>query len=271
MNRLTLSPWSTIALTCVTVCLTACADTEDVATTQMPLVVDASGLTQCTTNLGYTVTLTEAQLMIEDVELMVGGEPHMLSWVERVSELLVPTAYAHPEHMLGGEVAGGLQARVMVDWLRAHGAELGVLDLQVDRFASANFRFARATAVDSVGNDEPLFGHTALLAGTATRDGRATAFTILIDSPLDRRLVGAPFQVDVLHDDPRSIGFQLLTVDPSEGDTLFDDVDFAALDARDDQPMALHEATDDVAVRDAYYAVRRSFQTHDHFRFDVLR
>lgn len=210
-------------------------------------------------------------MVVEDVDLMFGGAPHTVSWMERVSDLLVPTAYAHPEHMLGGSVGGSLEGRFVIDWLRPERAELGFMNLEVRSFASANFHFARASEQDGFRASDALWGHTARLSGTAMREGDAIAFTITLDAPLDRQLIGAPFEVDVIKNDPRRIGIQLLAVDPLEGDTLFDDVDFGALDARSVEQVALREDTNDAVALDAYYAVRRRFQTHDHFAFDAVR
>jgi hypothetical protein len=98
------------------------------------------------------------------------------------------------------------------------------------------------------------------------------AFTVVIDSPLDREIVGAPFEVSVSEDSTFEIGLRMLSRDPFEGDHLFDGIDFAQLDALDgatDGAVVLvdPETNGDVGpeLADAYYQIRREFQTHDLF------
>lgn len=251
------------------VLLMACADSEPMATTEMPLVTDGSEIIPWQTNLGYSVSITDARMVIDGIDFMVGGERH-LSWIESVGEWLVPTAYAHPEHMQGGEVAGRLDGRLIVDWTHGDRAQLGLVELQTRSYASASFRFARATLEDGLDAHDPLLGHTALLAGVATKDQQRASFTVLIDSPFDRQLIGAPFQVEVADGDERQLGLQLLMIDPFERDTLFDDVDFLALAEQSDAPLEMREDTAAASALEAYYAVRRTFQTHDQFRIAAL-
>ncbi len=244
----------------------ACAENEPPEMTEIFISADRRGLVEDTTNLGYVVRIHDARMVLEDFELAVHGEPHGISWHRIYREIFSPVAFAHPDHLYGGEVAGTLAGRFVVDWMRDERTRLGQAMLRVDHYASANFTFGRATLADGLNAADPLLGHTALLAGTATRDGVTRDFTVLIDSPLDRKLVGAPFDVEITAETPAELGFQLLSVDPFEQDSLFDDVDFAALAPNTSEAMELREDTQDTAIRDAYYAVRRRFQTHDHFR-----
>lgn len=257
-------PWlSTLTATVLTL---ACAEPEAPEMTEIFISADRRGLVEDTTNLGYVVALTEARLVMENLELAVNGQPHGVSWHRLYRELLAPVAFAHPEHLYGGEVVGTLPGRFVVDWLQDDRARVGLATLRVDRYASANFVLGRAALADGLNAADPLLGHTALLSGTATRNGFTRAFRVLIDSPLERMLVGVPFDVEITAETPAELGFQLLSVDPFEHDSLFDDVDFAALDPNAASAMELREDTTNVDIRDAYYAVRRRFQTHDHFR-----
>lgn len=235
---------------------------------QVPIVVDGSGTHACTNNLGYTVTLSTARVAIEDVELTVEGEPHT-AWHRRVSKFFVSTAYAHPGHEQGGAVLGELPGRWLFDFTRDDGAVLGLAELQAAQYSAGNFDFARADVFDGLSGDDALVGHTALLAGTATRGGHVIDFAASIDSPLDRQLVGAPFVAQVSAEQPpRAIGLRMSALDPLQGDCLFDDVDFAALRGVNGAVTMVDDAGD-VAASEAYNTLRRTFQTHDHFDFTL--
>ena len=58
---------------------------------------------------------------------------------------------------------------------------------------------------------------------------------------------------------------QLSPLDPLEMDTLFDGVDFAALDRDGDGRIQIAPDSSDEETVAAYNAIRRTFQTHDHF------
>jgi hypothetical protein len=91
---------------------------------------------------------------------------------------------------------------------------------------------------------------------------------VVLDAPEGRRLTGAPFRHAVTESSREPLGLRLLTEDPLEGDSVFDGVDFGALDADADGHVAIGPNSTDEATTDAYHQIRRTFQTHDHF--DVL-
>jgi hypothetical protein len=230
----------------------------------LPVFVDASGIAPTETNLGYTVELTEARLAVEDIVFTIAGEAHASLW-RRVSDFLIPTAHAHPGHFQGGDVTGELRGRFLVDWMGRAGAELGLGTLLVGKYKSANFTFTLATTADGLSAGDALLGHTAVLRGNATKGNVTTQFTFVIDSPDGRELVGAPFEFEVRESSQERIGFRLLNRDPLEGDALFDDIDFAALDSDGDGALVVDPASTIPALIDAYNTLRRTFQTHDHF------
>ena len=79
------------------------------------------------------------------------------------------------------------------------------------------------------------------------------------------QLVGAPFEATLDSDSDGQITFRLELIDPVEGDTLFDDVDFLSLDPDSDGLVRIAPGVSH--VEDAYNHVRRTFQTHDHWVF----
>ncbi len=251
------------ALCCLACTLAACGGPTESQRVELPVVVDGTRTTAMTTNLGYDIELSDARMVIADVAFTIAGEEHA-TLSQQLKNLVIGTAYAHPGHYQGGEVTGEMQGRYIVDWVSNSGGQMAMATLLEGDYEAANFLFASGTADDGLSVDDPLLGHTAIFAGTAQRDGQTVTFTAVIDAPADRVLVGAPFEAHVTQETGGSIGFQLLTQDPYEDDTLFDDVDFFALDDDRDDQVHLDQQS---AQTDAYQQLRRRTLTHDHYDF----
>jgi len=243
--------------------LHACEDATEAPRVTLPVVVDAPVNEQITTNTCYDVVLSQAQVVVRDVVFTVAGEVHAVSMFDRVITLLHSQAYAHPGHFQGGEVTGELRGRFVLDWMATAPIELGSASLIVGTYNAANFTFDRADTSHGLSETDPLIGHTARLVGTATRDGKAVNFTLIIDSPDGRELIGAPFDATITANSTGRLKLRFALYDALENDTLFDDIDFLALDSDGDGDVTI--APDDAAVEDAYNTLRRTFQTHDHF------
>ncbi len=242
--------------------LVACAacggEGDEAARVPVQVVVAEAPLGTATTDLGYAVTVEQARLVVVDLAFTQGGEMHAstvgpLGW-------LVGVAHAHPGHTAGGEPTGELPGRYVVRW--PGGGALGEGVAFVGRYDGADFGFGRAGAGDGVMSDDPLFGHTAHLRGAVEKDGRRWTFQLILDQDDERRVVGAPLPLQVTEGAPPTVAFHLYLVDPIEGDTLFDGVDFAALDADGDGDVTLP------AGEAASNRVRRGLQSHEHFGFD---
>jgi hypothetical protein len=247
---------------------------------ELPVVVDSSGLSTAVTDLGFGVAFEQARVTVADLRFTTAGEVHEshpsdggAQLLGRLMEAFLPSAHAHPGHSQGGEVIGELPGTFVIDFAGEDGRELGLATLITGDYTAINFVFGRA-GVDEVAQTDELFGHTALLRGIATpAQGDAVAFTVVIDSPLDRELVGAPFEATVDELGTFEIGLRMLGSDPQEGDHLFDGIDFAALDELDGaqdgvlllvDPETLNPPPP-AALADAYFQIRREFQTHDLF------
>ena len=266
-------------LTLCTIVLAGCSPAE-APRVELPVLVDGSGLEVADTDLGWTIQFDHARVTLIDLRFTTAGEVHQERQPTGAAQLLgrwrntlISTAYAHPGHFQGGEVIGELPGTYVVDYATEDGRELGIGTLIVGDYTAYDFLLGRASA-EEVEDGDPLLGHTALLSGTATGPAdEVVAFTIVIDSPLDRQIVGAPFEVEVAEESSFEIGLRLLSTDPYEEDHLFDGIDFALLDAADgaaDGALLLVDpetAETDVAAElmDAYYQIRRDFQTHDLF------
>lgn len=259
----------------------ACSSPQEPVTVQLAVVADASAVDSVTTDLGYQVELSEARMVIDGLQFTIAGEAHATSLWKRVSDFLIPNANAHPGHYQGGEVTGELRGRYVVDWLPGEDTKLGSATLIVGAYHSANFTFETASKNDDdLQSNDDLIGHTALLRGTATRaptNEDATTelatieFVALIDSPEGRQLVGAPFDYEVSEASKVRLGLALATEDPLEGDTLFDGLDFAALDSDGDGRVVIEAGSGEGAALDAYNNLRRTFQTHDHFAIEASK
>jgi hypothetical protein len=242
----------------------ACSGAREAELVARPLLVHNSSRTPVLTDLGYVVTLNQARLVLDDFEFTIAGEAHVATLWQRMSDLLVPPAHAHPGHYQGGEVTGELPGHFILDLISDNPAAVGMAELIVGTYQGSNFTFGQATRADGLAADDPLLGHTAHLVGVATRGGESHVFQIAIDAPEDRQLVGAPFQVTIDASGPLALGFELMTIAPEEGDTLFDGIDFGAMPEAEGG-VALSPSSTATAVVDAYNNLRRALLTHDHF------
>lgn len=253
----------------------SCNDPQEAPTVRLPIVVDASGVTPLTTDLGYEVTVTSARVVIQDLKLSVAGEVHAASrsprsyqsqwwWTSKwwTSCAPIPMAHAHPGHEQGGEVTGELLGEFVVEWPADEDRELGAAMLIAGEYSSSQFTFGYGSA-KTLNDGDPLIGHTAVIVGTATKSEQTVSFTVVIDAPEGRALVGAPFEAMIREDTTGTLGLRLDVVDSAEGDTLFDAIDFAALDS--DRNGSLVIEPENADLEEAYYTLRRAFLSHDHY------
>ncbi|MEN0062498.1 MAG: hypothetical protein AAGA48_10130 [Myxococcota bacterium] len=245
--------------------LTSCSDPSEAPRVLLPVVVDASGVAPVTSDLGYEVNVTEVRIAIRDVVFTVAGEVHLASVWQAISNTLIPSAFAHPGHAQNGDVTGEMRGEYVVNWPTDDGRELGTATLIAGTYSASNFTFGRGSA-EHLDAEDPLVGHTAIISGTATKNGLTMPFTIVVDSPEGRELIGAPFEATIDENATGTLNLQFNTLDATEGDTVFDGVDFATLTA-DGVGVVVIEPNR-VEVEDAYNTFRRVFQTHDHFNLE---
>jgi hypothetical protein len=248
----------------------ACGKPEEASRVELPVVTDPSGVEPVTTNLGYFVELTEARAAVENFEFSVAGDVHTASLGRKLLGLVIPNAHAHPGHFQGGDITGELRGRFLLSWRPPTTGPLGTAILITGTYTNANFTFRRAGTEDGLALDDALVGHTALLRGRATRSGASVLFVARLDSPEGRKLLGAPFPLAVTPSSRERLGLRFTPKDPVEEITLFDGIDFAALDTDGDGQVALDETTKEAKVLDAYNQLRRAFQTHDYFSITPL-
>ncbi|MFP4597577.1 MAG: hypothetical protein ACLFVJ_04950 [Persicimonas sp.] len=248
-----------VAATCVaslSAVASCSADSQEAERVERPVVVEAGHLQPVETNLGWQVEVQSFRTGLADLELTTEGEQHGSS--STVSELLVPVAHAHPGHEAGGAVIGEMPGRFVVDWTE-DGAAVGHASMIVGEYTGANFRFATAESGDGVDADDPLVGHSVHIAGVARRGGDEIAFEAAIDQDPDRRVIGAPFEATVTADAEATLRLRAHLADPTEGDTLFDDIDFDELAGADGGRVVLEPDTS------AYNRLKRALQVHDHY------
>ena len=242
--------------------LVGCAfDSEPAERTPARIVVAGEGVTAVDTDLGYRIELTRCRVAIDTLEFTTSGEMHA-SLLSPLWDLVVPDAFAHPGHYAGGEVVGELPGRHVFDW-RDDGALIGEATLLDTQYNGANFSFTRAEAGD-VTPDDPIVGHTFEIMGTATQGDESWEFSVLLDQDEGRQVVGLPLDIDLAGDEEIELGLELFVRDPIEGDTLFDGLDFAALDDDGDGVVVIEPDTE------PYNRLRRSTQAHDHYGVAVL-
>lgn len=228
----------------------ACAPSQEAARVELPVVIDAGGLVDATTDLGWTIHLETARIAAGDLEFTIQGEMHALA---RLWDLLVPPAVAHPGHYAGGDVTGALPGSFVLDWIAGDGDELGRAELLTGDYHGCNIAFRRA---DELPADDPLAGHTAQFVGTARKDGQDLAFAAILDLDVGAAVIGAPFDLDIDEGSTDTLGLRLRLRDDTSGAALFDGVDFAALDPGDGAPVSIGPGDP------AHNLVRRALQSH---------
>lgn len=241
--------------------LLGCSSPKETPRVEVSVVADSSGIQPVVTNLEYEVSLTAVDVAIRDIEFMVSGEVATSFW-DRVSDAVVSKAWAHPGHYQGGDVTGELLGSFVLHFEPDRVQSLGTAILLEGDYHSVNFFFRREEG-------GILDGHSASLRGTAMRDDAEVQFEIVLDSPDERRLEGAPFEYRVEEGAELVVGLRLLVQDLLEGDTLFDDVDFLALDRDSDGHVDIRADSEEEASISAYNQIHRKLQSHDHFDLRV--
>lgn len=249
-----------------------CVEPREAPSVQLPVMVDRSGIVPSRNDKGYEIKLQKARVVVKNIAFAVGGEEHgakAASGKEQASLMrwLIPTAYAHPGHFEGGEVTGELTGRFILDWLSTDGEprEVGTALLLHGSYTSANFVLGRGGADDKLDPADSLFGHTAVLHGEASKGEIKVKFVAVIDSPKEREVLGIPFTLEVNERTRAPLGFRLHTLGVIEQESMFDGVDFSALELDKDGVARIAPGSQDAAGRRAYSLIRRSFQTQEQF------
>jgi len=212
---------------------------------------------------GYVVTLSELRVAIQDIQFTIEGETHA-GLLERLHRMALPQALAHPGHYAGGEVTGELRGTFLLDFFAQSDTPLGTGTLLEGEYHGANFTFRRATTADGLAANDPLLGHTAVMRGTALRDGKTFHFQAVLDIDEGTQMVGAPFTLRVQRETNVVLRLEILAVDPStEQDSLLDGIDFAALDTDGDGNVSIQPGDA------AHNIARRTLQVHDHWWVNV--
>jgi hypothetical protein len=236
----------------------ACSPSQEAVHVEVAVELDGSTVGDSTNDLGWTVTLTAARVAVSDLQFTIQGEMHgATAWL---GGWLIGRAWAHPGHYAGGDVTGELVGAFMFDWFGGDGAMLGAADMLTGDYNGFNFTFRRASAADDgLDADDPQIGHTAYFAGVARKDATEVAFTAVLDVNEGTQMVGAPFELAVMADTTAAIGVQLETTDPIEQVSLFDGLDFAALDEDGDGEVTLEPGSA------AHNIFVRTIQSHVHY------
>ncbi len=224
----------------------------------LPVVADGTGLTEVQTDLGYQVKITMFRLAVKDLQFIARAEMNA-SLLQRATNLLVARAYAHPGHDEGGEVTGELPGTYVLDFSKEDGKAIGKASLSTGSYKEGNFSFRKAGAADALTSADPLLGHTAYIEGQATRGAQVISFSAQVDIDEGSQLAGVPFARDVAETTQDSLGLKLFAKDPVVPKTLFDAIDFAALDPDGDGQVAM------LPGQDANNLLRRNVQVHDFY------
>ncbi|HXS15769.1 MAG TPA: hypothetical protein VN764_01185 [Polyangiaceae bacterium] len=249
----------------------ACSAPQEAEHVELTVETDATQLGPVTTNLGYSVELTEARIMVRDLTFATGGDLLTRSFVERTYDWLIPTAHAHPGHFEGGDVTGELPGALVLDFLPGQEQTLGTATFLAGDYRSANMTFGRAASSDVENQDDPLLGHTAILRGTAKSDDKTVEFFVLVAIEDGTALMGIPFEAHIDGSTGHSLGVQLRALDEIEGDTLFDDVDFALLDDNHDGHITISPEQTSKTATEAHSTLSRALLVHDFYAIKLAK
>lgn len=236
----------------------ACTPSQESVHVQREVQLDGSKIADTTNDLGWTVTLSAARLAVTDVQFSILGEMHQTTaWLP---SWLIGRAWAHPGHYAGGDVTGELTGNYVFDWLGHDGEKLGDADLLTGVYHGMNFSFRHADADDKLASDDPLLGHTGYYAGVARKDDKEIAFKIVADINDGTQMVGAPFDWTIEEETKGTIEIELYPTDPVESKSMFDGLDFGALDEDGDGEVSI--APGDTA----HNIFVRLVQSHVHYQ-----
>jgi hypothetical protein len=237
--------------------LAGCGGGNEVTEVEMPVEVSAGGAAPAETDLDYTITVSGLRAALADLAFTVPGDGIDTSQAPLRGPGGAPDL-GHPGHSSGGDVTGELPGELLIDWM-ADGAPLGTATLLEGDYAGVNFRFRRAHAGDGLAGGDPLLGHSVYIAGTASKGGVGIDFDAVLDIDESYELIGALFEHSVTAGDPAHLRFEIRTSEPYEGKSLFDGIDFAALDQDGDGRVAIRPGTE------AHNKLRRTVQSHDYY------
>jgi hypothetical protein len=252
-------------------CAVACGAPQEAQQVQVVIETDAGELQRVTTNMGYTVQLTEARMMVEDLTFATGGELLTQHFLHHAYDWFIPSAHAHAGHNEGGDVTGELPGRLLLNYLPGGQTQVGVATLLVGDYRSANMTFSRATAADLGKVDDPLLGHTAIFRGSAIRDGSTVEFEALVTVEHDTTMMGIPFEAHITETTMQRLRLQLRMQDEVEDETLFDDLDFAQLDADEDGRVTISPEQTSPMEAQAHATLRDALLVHDQYAIELAK
>lgn len=252
MNMSTKIQTLTLAALMVT---SGCGESQPPIEVAIPVVVDATGPGSAETDLGYRIELTEARFAFGNVRFLTGGSEHA-SLPARAYDLVIPSARAHPGHGEGGEVMGELPGEYEVDWVSEGARDLGSATLLEGDYTSASLTLARLSEAPEL---------SIRLAGTATREGESTDFSVEVAAPEGREITAIYFPHAITSElvPDGLLRFRFVFEEVFGQGHLFDGVDFEALATGGVMSFG---ATENDPI---YLEVRRRLLSHDHVKFQL--
>lgn len=229
--------------------LIACGGSEGASTVDLPVTTAAGPMEEATTDLGYTIDLTRVRIAVSQIQFTIEGELH---------EKPGGTLRHHPGHYAGGEVTGELPGDFILEWNGAAQPDLGLATLITGDYQGANFLFRAAAAGDGLDGSDPMIGHAFHITGTVSKDGTTRDLDMLFDVETDTQIVGAVFEDVIGAATAQRLDINFYPVDPYEGDTAFDGVDYFTLPLTGNA-IEIRPGTAEHNV------IRRTITTHDHY------
>ncbi|MEL6338610.1 MAG: hypothetical protein AAFP04_05300 [Myxococcota bacterium] len=215
------------------------------------------------TDLGFTIELDAVSMSFSNFEFLSYGARET-AWLEWLGDWFVPNAHAHPGHVQDGDTLGVMPGRFVVDFVA--GGSIGEAELLASTYNALDVTFSTFATEDGLASDDGRLGLSIHLRGRALRDGQTMPFEVHAVAPSERRLVGVPFETEVVAGETRSVVFRFATNEPFRPERhLFDGVDFESMP----EPLVLESTADDPAVAESFFSVQRRLLSHDFFEMTL--
>lgn len=205
---------------------------EEPVAVSLPVLCDGTASRYLVNDQGWQVQIDILRMAVRDFTFTIQGETHA-SLFRSISDVLVPSAHAHPGHSAGGEVTGAMPGNFILDFSSGVLSPIGTGTLLVGEYEGFNLYFRVANSDDGLDAADPLLGHGVYIKGTAQKEKVVIPFSAVIDEPVDGSMDGGVFAHIVKEGTqaPLILTFaDWVSLEDESQETIFDGIDFLSLE-----------------------------------------
>ena len=249
-------------LTCV-VATTCSPSADEAVAVNYSVFCDGTNSMKNPNDQGWSVKIDKFEMAVKDLEFTVEGEIHA-SLLQKISDFIIPSAYAHPGHQAGGEITGEMTGTFILDIASGSLKALGEATLIEGAYHGFNLYFATASTSNGLNANNPLVGHSIYIEGVAVKENKTINFTAALNEDDGTHMVGGIFNHQVKEGDIANLNLRIMDWVELEGmnapDSIFDGIDFGALDEDNDGKVSIEPGQavhnimkKEIAIHDYYY------------------